>query len=192
MKKRIFTIALCAASAAFAQEPMTYKGVPLGATLVEFKAAMPDFLCGADSVCRLTATTCFDSYYTKEGSSAVDICKAKYTFGGVTPSLVRATFINGKLSSVYFSLKVWHAVDLERALKIKLGEPTIVPRPFTTKGGAFVDNKVPTWQTSDYKVYVDFNYYRVGEAGAVLEAPNHEALLEASKQPAAQTGAKDF
>ena len=191
MKKEILTIALCAASAAFAQEPMTYKGVPLGATLTEFKATMPDFLCDG-SVCRLTATTCFDSYYDKGGLSAVDACKGKYTFGGVTPSLVNAHFVDGKLSSVYFSLKVWHAVDLERALKIKLGEPTIVPRPFTTKGGAFFDNKVSTWQTSDYKVYVDFNYYRVGEAGAVFEAPNHQALIEASRQPVAQKGAKDF
>ena len=199
MKKALLTLALCAASLAQAQEPLTYKGVPMGASLNVFKNAFPEYDCAGD-VCKYTVTACFDKYVSlkndKVGSEpffkAVDECKEKYTFGGMPPSTGMATFIDGKLSSLYFTMAPWAANDLMRALTVRLGDPVIVAKPFTTKGGVSIDNRVPTWETSAHKVFVDYNYLRAGEAGAVFEAPNHRALSEARKQSEAKTKAKDF
>lgn len=177
-------------------DDITYKGVPLGAAIEEFKAKLPDHKC-YDSFCMYASSHhCLyrgDSRGGIMSGPETTACRERNSFGGVDVLSANSQFREGKLVQVVFSFSVPAFDVLAGAAKERLGEPTsVVDREVQTRMGATYQNRHMVWERPTM-VLVIARYGSTIDKGMALlttrqERERKEAELEAKKKK----GAKDF
>jgi hypothetical protein len=138
----VVALAWCGAVAAQAPSVIDFRGVPLGATEVDFIATNPAFICDpsptplralADRRCHVHA--------------ADDAQRAAANFGGVTAKYIYASFIADRFGKLAVMITSSQFGIVAASLREKFGPPTQTANPeFKTQGGLTTNNEILTWR----------------------------------------------
>jgi len=182
-------------------DDLTYKGVPLGASVAEYKAKLPDQSCHKKG----DLEWCFYEYeqctYSKERGKTymrlpvndIMACRARNSFGGLSTINAQAEFPDGKLSFIRFTIESSSFESLAAAATEKLGNPTsVINSTVQTRSGAKFENSQMTWVRTSM-VFTATKYSETIDKGyAVLTTPQeHKRKLE-ELETRTKKGAKDF
>lgn len=180
-------------SAALAQEQaITYKGLSLGVSQAEYKSKFPHQDC-LNSTCYYTWDMCFAARYNGgviAPSAVTTACRASYTFGGMSPRTVTASFHEDKLVEIRFAFPTSNFDTLSAALTERLGSPDSA-RDFTTQNrmGAKFPNREEIWNRPTFVLRIT----RTPDSGfATLADPADLARHAAEVEKRKSAGAKDF
>lgn len=195
--KKLAIVAACAvmASTGIAQEALTYKGIKIGVTQNEFQAALPDYVC-KPNYCSYSSGSC--SPITARNSTAQymaqsDACEKRTSFGGAMVTNGFASFVDGKLIRVTFTLPTFHAKHLMESITAKYGAPASVDdTPVKNRMGAEFENSRRVWVSGDDRLAVTLRSGRIEDGSAVLSGKVSAELAEKERATAKEKGAKDF
>ena len=143
---------LVAAFGAWAQsDDITYKGVPLGASMEEYKTKLPDHECLTQSSCMYIRDV--HCRYLNDGRGGIrsgtqlQECWQRNSFGGAFLVNVNSYFREGRLVRVSFTFPTSGFNGLTEAVKERIGEPTkVVDRPVQTRAGVQLVDREMTWE----------------------------------------------
>lgn len=189
----ILATTACIAAVAQPAEALSYKGVKLGESMESFKAALPLYKCN-DAACTYLRQEC--APVTGAGSSQdfsrrLEECREGTSYGGALVSYGRATFIDGRLASIYL-VSPWME-RLNGVLTEKYGPPTATDNtPVKNKMGAEFSNWVKTWKLGADRLTASQRSSKLDEGSILIESAE---ALESQKQrlkEQAKTGSKDF
>jgi hypothetical protein len=172
-------------------DDLTYKGVPLGASMSEYKAKLPDQKCDDKfGSCRHDKNDCISSQKSAEEMVA---CFGRNSFGGVTMNSTHAQFREGKLVEVYFTFGDVAFDQLTGAARERLGKPTkVVDSAIQTRGGATLQNREMIWERRSMVLTVKRYGSTIDKGSAVLTTPQERDRKIAEYEAAKKKGAKDF
>lgn len=174
-------------------ESFSYKGVALGSSLSAFSAALPLYKCGEAS-CTYSRQECAPvtgSGNSQEFTRRLDECRDGTSYGGALITYGRATFIDGKLASIYL-ISPWME-RLDKALSEKYGSPSAIDTtPVKNKMGAEFPNWVKTWSIGSDRLTVSQRASKIDEGSVLVESAAAIARQTHQQKEQAKSGAKDF
>lgn len=169
---------------------ITYKGVPLGASMEEYKAKLPDHDC-------LTGSSCMyipEVHCQMRGSTGELLaCWDRNTFGGIRPFSVNSYFREGRLVRVNFSFRSSSFEFLTEAVKERIGEPTTVAdRPVQTRAGVQLVDRIMTWEQPSMILTVSRYGSTIDRGFATLTTPEERDRQREEAEGSKKRRAKDF
>jgi hypothetical protein len=142
MKAIAVAVFAMTSSVCFAQEPLVFKGFPIGAPKKAVIAAYPKPLVPCKEDCTWSP---FDLCYPDLGQ-----CIKPFRYGGITPSLMTMKFRNDKLVEVRLSFGSMQFEALAAAMTERFGQPTEVKNEAVqNRLGATFDNRILLWTRGD-------------------------------------------
>jgi hypothetical protein len=174
---------------------LTYKGVPLGASITEYKSKLPDHTCYDDiGTCSYFEATCSGKSHTFDDMLPVlQACRERNSFGGVVVRTAHASFRDGKLVEVHFTFDVIAFDTLTGAAKERLGKPTkVIDSAVQTRGGATLQDREMIWERPSMVLTVMRYGSTIKEGLAILTTPQERDRKIAEREAAKKKGAKDF
>lgn len=176
-------------------DDITYKGVPLGASIAEYKRKLPDQQCSGTS-CMYSQDECL---YSKDGKRGVPsvaeiaACYERNSFGGVRVMRAHADFRDGRLVEVRFTIHADSFDPLTRAARERLGEPTkVIDRAVQTPGGVTLQNREMIWERPSMVLIVDRYGLTTDRGNVVLATPQEGNRKLEEYEARKKKGAKDF
>ncbi|GEM_PF-2114626 len=191
--KTIAALCLALATMAAHAEEFSYKGVKLGESMEAFKEALPLYKCSQDS-CTYLRQECAPVSGTgssQDFSRRLEECREGTSYGGALVSYGRASFIDGKLASIYLVSPWMERVG--RSLPEKYGAPTSTDdSPVKNKMGAEFPNWVKTWNNGGSRLIASLRGSKLDEGFILIESAAAIASQKQQEKDQAKTGAKDF
>lgn len=189
----ILAATACIAAPAQQAEALSYKGVKLGESMESFKAALPLYKCN-ETACTYLRQECAPLSGTgssQDFSRRLEECREGTSYGGALVSYGRATFIDGRLASIYL-VSPWME-RLDRVLSEKYGPPTSTDTtPVKNKMGAEFSNWVKTWSRGDDRLTASQRSSKLDEGSILIESAEALENQKQKMKEQAKTGAKDF
>lgn len=145
MRAALLAMLLLPSAAALTQEPLTFKGVAIGADRAAVVAAFPSLSSGTPPCeagwCYLNPSrSC--SYVDPEASQ----CFKELSYGGILPQLISFTFRDGRLINVLVVVKAEQFDDLVKPMQMRFGKPSALDAtPVQNRMGATFDQLVMRW-----------------------------------------------
>jgi len=142
-----------------ADEPLAYKGLPLGASEADVLKVYPYALCVGRSESRSCFLTIEDymrqhklSDCPRSGSPGADECTKRWieqrpSIAGAPVSLANFDFADGKLVSIRLTIQSSSFERISTALTDVYGRPSVDTKsPITNRAGAVFEDRETAWQ----------------------------------------------
>lgn len=191
----LYALLTAALPVAAQDAPITFKGIAMGATQAEYRDNFPHQQCAA-TTCFYHRDMCIQA--SRNGGHVPDAdaaraCRNRYSFGGVTPRAVNATFRDGRLVQVYFQISPRDFDAFTAAARGRIGAPSSTSEPLLrTPGGAPLENRIEMWIRDGFLLAAR-RYSSSGESGSIMfSTPDELARRGGELGNQAKDGAKDF
>lgn len=173
----LFAALLIASTAAFAQAPLEFKGVPLGATEEQLLAKYPAFRCDTDKGVRAcsffseySSTTC--SRPGKVDPACTTSAQELLDMGGIQPKSYLAIIRNGAVAQVNIWFRTIDFSGIAAAFTEKYGKPTADNQSVVkNRMGAEFDNRLVKWDRNDGVLKVEQRGPDIETARIMMTAP---------------------
>lgn len=177
---------LIVAGAAVAQEPLTFKGLELGADKAQVLAVLPNSDCRGDS-CYWRAQNC------KGDTDARIECAKGMSYGGVFPLWTAATFRDGKLATVMVMIKSEAFESLAEAMTQRFGKPDFDQSEIVqNRMGASFDQRGVSWMRGDVSLRLKKRSNKIDEGSVFFVSRQYIEESAAERKAATKAKAKDL
>ena len=175
-------------------DEITYKGVPLGASIEEYKAKLPDHKCSTTECIFIVERECsrYDQHRLRTSEELKD-CYERNSFGGAFPQSVFSSFRDGKLVQFLFTFPTGNFFELTAALKERLREATkVVDQPIQTRAGVQLQNREMTWERPGMLLIISRYGASVDQMFARITTPEEQMRRLEEFKTKTKIRAKDF
>jgi hypothetical protein len=159
------SLAIALAGQTAAQEPLTFKGLALGATQEQFKAVMPGIECTPTMCHMLLQAQCRGL----RGFDEIRACQRQFDYGGQVVLWLSGDFEEGGLMAINARLDTRAFKPLLEAMVERFGAPTAdEPRTVQNRMGASFDDRRVTWIRGDALLVLRQRSSKLDEAAVSL------------------------